>query len=240
MDNKILKIDGSEKFEQIKLPESLSSELVIKWLEQGLEKYFLTYNVQNTNDKKIFSENSYKHLTEIFCSSEQLAEVLNKEFAIITSLKTKYEELAPRLTLGSILRSEGTKEKAEYWLCVQAKCDSVRIGNKRVFPFLKLEKIIENKGFDFIVRDFNEFIQLKVDYSLYNTMHREFKAEKGIIKPIQVNEEYRFKESNGGKQFYWMGELRDNFSQRIINNLGSHLSRVGLDESEWLRRSAKI
>ena len=71
-------------------------------------------------------------------------------------------------------------------------------------------------------------------------MHREFKAEKGIIKPIQVNEEYRFKESNGGKQFYWMGELRDNFSQRIINNLGSHLSRVGLDESEWLRRSAKI
>ncbi len=37
-----------------------------------------------------------------------------------------------------------------------------------------------------------------------------------------------------------MADLNDAQAQRVANNYASQLSRVGLDESEWLRRWASI
>ncbi len=56
----------------------------------------------------------------------------------------------------------------------------------------------------------------------------------------------RAKEENGTfvfdttdkKRFEWVSELKSEHAQRIANNFAAKLSRVGLDESEWLRRGA--
>lgn len=40
-------------------------------------------------------------------------------------------------------------------------------------------------------------------------------------------------------QFKWISELKNDHAQRISNDFAAKLSRVGLDESEWLRRWAK-
>ena len=39
-----------------------------------------------------------------------------------------------------------------------------------------------------------------------------------------------------GTKYYWLGELRFDFAQKIINEYSSEISRVGVNESEWLRR----
>jgi hypothetical protein len=40
-----------------------------------------------------------------------------------------------------------------------------------------------------------------------------------------------------GIEFEWLCDLKSNHAQRIVNDFSAYLSRVGLDESEWLRRS---
>ncbi len=38
-------------------------------------------------------------------------------------------------------------------------------------------------------------------------------------------------------KFQWILELKEAHAQRIVNNFAAQLSRVGLAESEWLRRT---
>jgi hypothetical protein len=40
------------------------------------------------------------------------------------------------------------------------------------------------------------------------------------------------------RRFEWIGELRESTALRIAKRVADRLSRIGLDESEWLRRSA--
>lgn len=42
-------------------------------------------------------------------------------------------------------------------------------------------------------------------------------------------------ESKYGEEYEWVLELKDLQAQRIVDAYCSRLSRVGLDESEWLR-----
>ena len=55
------------------------------------------------------------------------------------------------------------------------------------------------------------------------------------------------REPNGGfeftdicdNQYKWRGELKAEYAQRIAQDFGGTLSRVAIDESEWLRRTAR-
>jgi hypothetical protein len=67
------------------------------------------------------------------------------------------------------------------------------------------------------------------------------------VYPIQLTTRlviYRCKinELNKGKKidekFIWILDLKEAHAQRIANLYAARLSRVGLDESEWLRRWA--
>ena len=42
---------------------------------------------------------------------------------------------------------------------------------------------------------------------------------------------------NGTPRYYWVLDLKESHAQRIANEFSANLARVGLDESEWLRRS---
>ena len=57
--------------------------------------------------------------------------------------------------------------------------------------------------------------------------------EKKIISTIGQ----KFCDSNGSN-FKWVGELRAEQAQRLSNRFATELSRVGVNESQWLRRWA--
>jgi hypothetical protein len=44
--------------------------------------------------------------------------------------------------------------------------------------------------------------------------------------------------AKNGTHYKWIGDLRFEQAQRIANKYAAELSRVGLNESEWLRRWA--
>ena len=59
-----------------------------------------------------------------------------------------------------------------------------------------------------------------------------------IIAQLIDDEQYIFKDKDG-RQFVWMAELKEMFAQHIVSAYASQLSRVGIDNSEWIRLLGK-
>lgn len=168
---------------------------------------------------------------------------IDKEFARITHQKNIFlpNETNPVLGLGSVLKS--TLDENQYYICIQQRCDSVRIpqGGDRKFLFIPLLKIEDGK-FNLLT---SEGYKLKLDNSSYSLKTIKFGCDnnEGIIKATKEAElgNYIFKQIYEGddvEQFEWVFDLKDLHSQRIVDSYSSKLSRVGLDESEWLRRNS--
>ncbi len=164
----------------------------------------------------------------------------NERFSILSHHKSnfKQESKIPKLSLGTIIQEV---EGGRYFLCIQARCDSTRIDEERKFLFLELEVCEENSKFQFIVEDEEGFKRLKIRKDVYDIRTIKFipDPDSKVILAEEVDQNYIFK-SNYDEQFKWLAELGDAHAQRVANNYAAQLSRVGLDESEWLRRWASI
>lgn len=174
-------------------------------------------------------------------NNEDLINSIDKEFARITHHKNIFlpKEFDPILSLGTVLKS--TIKESQYYICIQQRCDSVRIpkGNNRKFLFIPLLKVNDEK-FNFLT---SEGHKLKLDNSSFSLKTIKFTCDnnEGVIKAIKESDSYIFKQIYVGEdaeQFEWILDLKDLHSQRIVDNYSSKLSRVGLDESEWLRQKA--
>lgn len=104
-----------------------------------------------------------------------------------------------------------------------------------VLPVIKPE----NKStFDIILENYEtKFTKLKINYNTYDTSHFEFssKGSEQVIRAVKEGN-YFFFNTTSGIKFRWVSELKKEHAQRITNDFSAKLSRVGLDESEWLRR----
>lgn len=221
--------------------------------EEKLRKNLLKPSISEKIKKKVIESTSAIHTLEVtkrFIEDEDKAEALDREFAYLTTVSSFYKE-KPLLRFGTILKEITNPDKTVYWLCVQPLCDCIRISKKRKFPLLKLKIFDEEKHnkFDFVLFD-EEYICASVVYKPFDTEFVEFKSNRTkVISSEKVNEEFIFKSVtekkliNGAERetvrtFRWLGELKFAQAQRISNQYASNISRVGLDESEWLRRWA--
>lgn len=165
----------------------------------------------------------------------------DSEFSILTHHKSnlKQPSSTPKLSLGTLIRQDGTEK---YYLCIQARCDSVvRLPEKRKFLFLPLN-ISENNRFQFVVEDNGKFIKLKAVKEAYELRTIKFIPQVGndhILAKQKEDGSFLFTSSYEEK-LTWICDLKDAHAQRIANVYASQLSRVGLDESEWLRRYQKF
>lgn len=187
--------------------------------------------------KKGKAENLRSLVTKCFFAKPEDAERADKDFAILTAVRTRYETPPPQMKLGVLLNiGDGNK----FFLCIQPLCDSVRLPHDgRDFVFLN---VTESKTPDIIVRDSNNNIhELAVDYSPYNSIHMRFKPQRnsGIVVAKENNGSWIFSDSSGKNSMHWMADLKQAHAQRIANHYAAQISRVGLTESEWLRRGAK-
>lgn len=214
-----------------------------KWLDGYVKKKHAGIKIEKINiTKEDIEKKVYNALTYTFCAEGEDATELDYKFARITSLKNRYiSSYEPTLTLGTILNEsvEGSG-KDKYWLCIQPRCDCGRIEDKRNFLFLSLEKVDDKKKFNLIVLDGNnKSVRLKIDYTTYKSQQFEFSPDGSnqVILSKKIKENFIFETTNG-MQFKWISELKNDHAQRISNDFAAKLSRVGLNESEWLRRWA--
>lgn len=190
-------------------------------------------NHLTSNSSKIFTNNDKQDTVK-----EQ-----DRNFAKLTHHKSLFipKEVEPKLTLGTLIKS--TKED-KFYICIQQRCDSVRIPKDSVRKFLFLPFYpttgASTKKFHLIT---SCDIELKKDTNSFSMRTIKFKCDNdfGVIKAKKNRDnKYIFTQkyvSDSDEQFEWMLDLKDLHSQRIVTEYAASISRVGLDESEWLRKS---
>ena len=145
-----------------------------------------------------------------------------------------------RLTTGTIIKHKvEDKDKWNYLICIQQGCDSVRISadEERTFLFLPLVQGI--KGEAIVVGEQDHLIVDNKSYSIELFKFSPNENNGNITAKLKENGEYVFEDTDG-KEFVWVAELKELFAQHIVSAYASQLSRVGIDNSEWIRLIGKM
>lgn len=208
----------------------------------GIDRFDWGPYLDSKSKQAKFRKDAHSTLTQTFCDEDEDSRELDYKFAILTSIKNRYGgDRSPILTLGTILKKESDDpdESEKYWLCLQPRCDCARIEENRNFFFLPLEKVKDDRKFDIVVKiDESNYKKLKINQKIYKSTHFDFSSNGGDDKVVRARIDgdlFIFKTTDG-LVFRWVSELKNEHAQRIANNFAANISRVGLDESEWLRR----
>ena len=217
-------------------------------------------NLVNTGNLEELRKNvkvpllKFDDLTAVFSKSPSKGKLINQDFSRLTTLKREQygtrnlpDGWSPKLGQGSIIRAineDGTYNN-DFLLCIQPRCDSVRIKETRVFPFL----ILTSAGISATPRQCliiksrktpNEAPQ-NTRLFLYPFPYRqtmlEFKpATSDYIEAVQEGDIWVFK--NSGICFEWVADMKDFLAQKLCDQLSGRQGSVGLEEYEWLRRKS--
>ncbi len=172
-----------------------------------------------------------------FAPSVVAAERANERLAALMSLRTRYENPAPTLELGTIL-STGRGASKAYWMCVQPRCDSVRLEKESAFPLLPLRTSPADSKFDVLLpigsSGYKRFRVAKKPSDIRVPHFQVSPPEGDSVIGVKRGKGFAFKAQNG-RWYTWVAELKPNHAQRIVQQVANEFSRVGLSESEWLR-----
>lgn len=165
----------------------------------------------------------------------------DRKFAALLSLKTRYSQRKPILSLGTILRRVG-QGGSQYVLCLQPKCDSVRLSGASGFPMVSLQKVDAGKPCDIVLRgETDEWEDFKIIAKPSSLTVPRFEA--GVNPPGVVlaksgeSGRFYFEDIDGGK-YWWTAEMKDEHAFRIAGQVASALARPGPNDAEWLRRGS--
>jgi hypothetical protein len=206
----------------------------------GLEEELLTYEREGLKkDKKL--KHLPKYAAHLFARDAASAELSGNTLANRMAVRTIYTRPARRLRLGTIVAKDG-----EYAVCVQPRCDSVRLppGEARKFPFLPLRKVgsTPDTHRDFVVEDASAggAVSLKLTTKPFSLSMYEFKggSQRFVEAQERSDDQWVFVDADNA-EFRWVAELKPEFAQRVAIDLGANVVRVGLAESELVRLSRR-
>ena len=131
-----------------------SQDALLKLLENGID---------NT-EGVVLGGWKWEKVTHAFTSDDGRAKEANRQFARMMHVKTRYGGRPPTLTLGTILFSELDQcQCGTYWICLQPKCDTVRIKKPTAFPMVPMTLVTNQRhDFEIVVRHRDSWVLLRV------------------------------------------------------------------------------
>lgn len=171
-------------------------------------------------------------------------EQLDERLAWIFTSRTVFNAPLPRLWLGTVVRRKAGVAGSDdsLLICLRPRCDSVRLKAKTSFAFLPLGEPKRDQ-MQLVIRLGKNYRRrgIAVDASGW-TVH-EFKPDDDGGDTVVARKEdsagaFVFTDA-GGCKYEWLGELKAEFAHRVAQTFADTLSRVAVDDSEWLRRSAQ-
>ena len=230
--NNLLKKDGSDK-------RAIAEAICIEGFEAARKRF---KQIPNPNNKRM------REAAEILLESGE--DNANHRFAQLMASRSFYEDgdavRKPKaLKLGSIVYHA---EDDTYLLCIQPVCDSVRIESDRAFLFVELAKVEpgpdkpDKRASHIVVQENADPLELHYQPKSYRCRSMIFlpdsKTKQVQTKPSKDKKSV-FNDKSG-RSYEWIDELKAAHAQRAVEKLAGDLSRVGLTESEWLRRLNKV
>jgi len=178
-----------------------------------------------------------------FAEDTESARQSDLHFAALLKLKTHYPSQAPRLSIGTILHTR-ENDQDSYFLCLQPKCDSVRLGDWTGFPFLLLVSLTASKD---VSREMS-FLAVQSEQDVWKHLGIIPKPSKLMIRYFQPRDsppgEVCAKNENAlfffedieKRQYRWIAQMKDEHALGVANQVAAFLARPGPNEAEWLRR----
>jgi hypothetical protein len=150
------------------------------------------------------------------------------------------QDWAPKLALGTVIQQIADGTPGAILMCVQPRCDSVRLSGATAFPFQTSD---EAGQFNLVVRDAagvdrQTWINLKPRDAVMIRFqpHEERRAVFALRDPSTGQFVFT---AEDGTTFVWLGDLIAMKAQRWASELGSRVQVVGMDELEWLRQAGE-
>ena len=203
----------------------LDTEQTIVLANQGLEA-------------SVLKNNAFEGLSGGFSGQDAVG--LDERLAWIMNSRTVYSAPLPTLWLGTIV-TEFQADGDGHLICMRPRCDCVRLDEETKFFFLPM--VDPAAGMEQVVVCVDdEFERRGIERDPDGWILRKFEpsAESRAVIAERRDSDgcFEFTDTDGNR-YKWRGELKAEYAQRIVQTFGEALSRVAVDESEWLRRSAK-
>jgi hypothetical protein len=215
----IIKDANPGKYISKEYMEKYISEKPLKFL--GLKSSDACYSPEEFK-RFLTTKLTDKEITDLYKKSKFDNQELLKRFSAISTTRTSENSF---LQLGCVLELKGKGEPPQYYLCLQPPCDSVRIKERTGFIFCGLAPNPPSH-ISFYLYNEKEYTAFKIEYqSKYVFV---FKGED----KISLNGDLV---SENNEHFTSIGQLKPMFAQKIANDFASRISRVGIEQFEWLR-----
>ena len=209
--------------------KTLSFDEVLTVLRDGLEHEASTLN-----------KSHFKFLSSGFAGTTDNPEKLDSRLAWMINFRTVFNAPLPKLHLGTVLRKHDGTGNTEFFLCMRPRCDSVRLKGEESFLFLPL--LFDEKGNIQLVLHTDENTYRRFGVGAKSSHASQWlltkfspRDEENSIIAEQDSKHFFFTDAERNK-FEWLGELKAEFAQRIAQHFALELSRVAVNNSEWLRR----
>jgi hypothetical protein len=163
--------------------------------------------------------------------------------------RTQYLEDSPSLKFGTVVKHRKSSDECwEYSVCLMPICDSRRrsspeaVNPSMSYPFWRLNKAIKSTEsslqlkYAIVVEDQAMTISLGMGGKIRDMLW---------LADVRLGEDgwarapassLRYEAVDAVNEIQWVAQLKPLHAQRISSYVGSEASRVGLIESDWLRR----
>ena len=157
------------------------------------------------------------------------------------------KEFMPVLTLGTIIRNT----TGDFLICIVPRCDAARVVDGQPFPFLTMKRSRLDKDFSLTVKSSidgnmllaapNSVSWQKLSLIRFSPQGKEerIKAECHDGSVILRLKDVRCFIDADGTVYEWVGDLKPHLALKLATDLAPGLSRVGIDEFDWLRLKKK-
>jgi hypothetical protein len=206
-------------------------DAIVTVLEVGLNEARRIGSVPKLKDER----KVHQPVVGLFAPSTVAGTESSEHFAHRMSIRTSYQLPPRRLGFGSLIALDTT-----LFVSIQPACDAVRLKADTAFPLLTLERVVGKGGFDLVVASGDMKGHFRIPHRFRDIELVTFirNPDREAVLEQLIDGEWRFLEAGGkGRKFALVGELRESTAMRTAKHVADRLSRVGLDESDWLRRS---
>ncbi|MDT0633639.1 response regulator receiver domain [Spectribacter hydrogenooxidans] len=198
------------------------------------------------------SDNTEKRLKIIsaFLGCDDDAVNRRRQFAILSTLAwhggtdaNRSLRQPPALSLGSVIKqpSDDVEAPTVLWLCLQPKCDCVRLHMRtepRGFTLVMLKE--NNERFDLIipVGERNKAFRMDHKEPVIRTVPFEVATGHTMVVAREKEDGWSFTDYEG-YEWEWVAEVRESRMLELVNRLAAQLTRIGLNQDEWVRLQSR-
>ncbi|MDE0627304.1 MAG: response regulator receiver domain [Bryobacterales bacterium] len=211
--------------------KEMSQQEVLEMLKHGVEKKRGPFKKDGKD---------YHVLSGGFSRCPEDGRELDLRLASAMSLRQVLADTERQLSMGTVVQRIGEAPKT--LLCVTPKCDSVRLPKRSSFLFVPLSKPESRTPKVVVPEGGNGHRLMTISMKPSGWCMADFDPDPDrqcVIAHWNGGDQVHTFKDACGREYRWVGELKQEFAQSIAQAIAERTSRMPLDMSEWLRRSER-